>query len=684
MINEQLNITELAGQPYVEKQVAFINAYTGIGPSQFELLDPTSARKVFFGLHKQLDLAASLHGPQTKGALYGAIHNYFEAPQGDLEQLAQHVNSLVVFGDVRPLEGSGVEYLHERSAHFWHILGWEQLQQVCGIESNTKLAAGSIAEIERNSGNLVRTLDLLAERWGEHHVGPHLIYPIEQQLVSKENKLGYSYVKLKSPYSNTLAVVSSANEVIPTEHDKQMFAEQANMLRRLLDRYPMELAYAIYDYYAFSQGLDVQNLNVTLVQEYTLNGEKRVKGIMNGQTTILLGGREIEGFTQEVIVASNGNSVVGAPTSSDFVMFDVPVTDDHIITIVSGRPAQALAESPQDTQQLSVKPKKGQLREQIIKYAKSKDSHRKGVPAAKQDKPIISLLMSEGVQEYHPVEITPEMLDEASEQISQFATQHGVQFINLEAGHIHADTTPTGRQKKGMRIGAHIAHGLEEQGMQVRKTTMIDEDHVPNALDHKAYVDLMQEQGLQVDEVLYESSPAIREIAVAAISSLQQQYPEQIYMEGTTMMFNIPGTALQVELIKDVTRPIVELGCVIFDVGLTLVKIYPKLAETYMPEGSAQVHQQMLEIYKQYSGQAERFAAVKAAFPEKSRTYEDIMQAQPLPDIEDKHAGIVNVLEGFYAAQQVKLQGMLRALNIPIHLIDVTFSDRGLHISLPQ
>lgn len=194
----------------------------------------------------------------------------------------------------------------------------------------------------------------------------------------------------------------------------------------------------------------------------------------------------------------------------------------------------------------------------------------------------------------------------------------------------------------------------------------------------------MAKNGFNVDEILYESSPAVREIAVSAIVTIQRNYPDQLHIEGNALVFDIPNSYLRVELIKDITTPIVELGCVIFDLGLTIAKIYPELAEAYMPGGINKLHQIMYEIYSKITNMKERYDVIKATFPEKSKTFAEVLQAAPLPEIADKHGAIINVLEGFYTAQQVKLEAMLRILNIPIKLIDVTFSDQGLNLSLPQ
>lgn len=235
-----------------------------------------------------------------------------------------------------------------------------------------------------------------------------------------------------------------------------------------------------------------------------------------------------------------------------------------------------------------------------------------------------------------------------------------------------------------MFIGGILERNLASQDIHIVRSTMIDEDHVPNVLDHDKYVNLMKQQGFNLDEVIYESSSVIREISVLAASSLIARYPEHFKYEGNALVFNIPNTNLQIEIIKDVTEEPFELGCVIFDVGLTLYKIYPELGMAYRGSSGKSVHDEMKRIYSQENDMRERLRLVKEAFPPQTVVSQEIFSSEGLPNLPERKAAIINVLEGFYTPQQQKLESLLKALDIPIALIDVTFSSQGLQVHLPQ
>ena len=662
-------------------------AYTGIEPSQLRKLSDRQAGKVFSSLTKQIDVAVSLHGADAKRRLHETLAGFLTPRVGSLtlEEVTQRINSLLVFGDVRPLEDTGVAFLHERTAHFWRILGWEELALVRPSDGAYKLAHGSIREVERTAGNLIRTLDLLAERWVEHRVGPYLVYPTNGQKITEKRRRGFGELRLVEAHSNAAVVATSAEELVPTAEHERFLGEQLGVLRRLLARYPLELTYAIYDYYAAMRGLGSRSLCLALLQEYERDGCPRVKGIVNGPCVVLRWDDGVRGdrCPVEAVAASGRATHVGSLTTSEFEAFDVPVSEQQAVTVIYGRPALALIDSPGDLDELVARAGRGGFRERVVSYAKAKDAFRRGIPSAKQDKPIVTLRLR-GVEEYRPVAITPRLLDETAARVLDFVCARGIDVVALEAAHIHADTTPTGRQRTGMRVGADLARRLEEAGIGVRRTTMIDEDHVPNALDHAGYVRLMRSRGFEVDEVLYESSPAVREIAVAAVGSLRRSHRDRIRHEGDTVIFDIPGSDLRAELVRDTTAPVVELGCVIFDVGLTLAKVYPELAGLYSADGTASIHARMLDLYRRCQDVDERQRRVKATFPERTRTYEDVLRANPLPPIGTRRAAVVNVLEGFYSAQQVKVAAMLRTLGISIALVDVAFSDQGIRVHLPR
>lgn len=661
--------------PLNPKQVAFIGAYTGIEPSQLDQMTSQQKDKVFLSLSKQLDLCVSLHGLNAKKAYKSSLDDYFNSQDSTIDNLTQKVNGLLVFGEVVDLEGTGVAHLHERLAHFWRILGWEELEAISmnGTYKNQS-GLGSVEAIVDECGNLVRTLDLLAEAWSEFGIGPKLLYPSSQSKpkIAREGKNGYMSAKLQTDYTQTLAVLTGRNSDFPTEETKQDYKEKELLLERLLEKYPVEFAYAIFEYYAFCRGFDKNAYNVAIVQEYVNGGQRHVKGLMNGKCAVICGKIEDQNIvSQKIIGLSNANTVTGAPNKTQFEMFDVAVDDNSVLSLVHGGVASVVADYPDILQTFQTPV--SELRKKIAQFSKA-------IGLSKLEKPILTLPLGK-TAEYKPKVITEATLEEEAARIREFCHNAGIGFINIEAGHIHADHSPTRRQQAGIGIGAFLSKALD--GIEVKQCTMVDEDHVPNTIDYRQYLLLMGSLGFPVDEVVLESSPVVREIAVSAISALFAKYPDYLYNRGNALIFNIPGTSLEVELIKDVNVAPFELGCVIFDVGLTLYKTHPELAHLYSLDDGSFLHREMLSIYNQYQNPDQRLAAVKAAVPIKTDSFDQIKDTQELPEVNGKRA-IINVLEGFYSPQQDKLKGVMQALGLPIIVIDVCFSQDGLQVVLPD
>lgn len=666
---------EIAAGPLNQRAGTFLATFTGIEGSQIANMSELQQKKVFLGLYKQLDLAVSLHGEDAKGALQASVGAYFTSENADIFALTQQANSLLVFGDVRNLEGTGVEHLHGRLSHFWRILGWEELRQIGSSPESMKCPVGSIEPVLRASGNLIRTLDLLVERWDEFGVGPKLVFPSETPKISRESNNGFHVARMQGQHANTIVSLTGRNEVFPTEESGSDYKEKGLLLENLLKKYPAEFAYLIFDYYVFAQGLDAKGYNVAVVQEYVVDGKRFVKVIHNGKSVLLHGKQADEKVSYEVASVSNNDVVTGSPSRSKYTISEVQVGDNDVVVMTHGAVSSAIVSYPDIVQtfneSLYADPKK-----KIAQFTSA-------IGKSKFQKPVAVLKAGKAL-EYQKVEITIEDVEKAGDAIAAFLRANDIQSVVVEAAHIHADTTPTKRQKKGMSIGAQLSDRLGEHAIGVTRTTMIDEDHVPNTMDHQEYVALMHDGGYSIDEVLYEASPVVREIAVAAIASIAQKYPQHLHREGDTLLFDIPGTSLQVELIKDATKSPFELGCVIFDLGLTLYKAYPELANLYGQGEGVWVHKQMFDIYNQYGEMQERLKQVASAFPPKTETMDELQAVEGLPAIPGKKQAIVNVLEGFYSAQQVKLQAMLEALGIPIGVIGVSFSEKGLHLELPE
>lgn len=646
-----------------------LHVYTGIEPSQLENLSDDQRGRIFTGLTKQFELVGFIHGDETKSQIDKKIKTFLSGETTDINTFTASMNSLLVFGNVRDLNGTGVEFLHERLSHFWRILGWEELQKISSCDVPTKTRVDNLNEVFTYCGNLIRTLDLLAEQWEDKNIGPRLIFPRDSQRLTLEESDGYAFSKLQTDYTNTIVFVASRNNKDTNESRKEEFSERNRLLNRLLNKYPIEFAYAIFDYYAFTQNWSEKAYNTSIIQEYVHEGTTKIKGIINGKTVVLRGQVDHPSLkvNQELLNHSNKNSVNGSD-SSNFVLFESEISKGDIVTLIQGKTASAILKYPEIVTTFSTNFKNS--RNKIVSFASA-------ISDSKTKQPVVSF-QSSTIKEYSQARISSEAMTEVGKSVKEYAISNGLKFIHVEAGHIHADTMPTERQKVGMRIGSALVNNLQDiPEINLYKSTMIDEDHVPNVLDHTQYVSLMKSLDYKIDEVIYESSPVVREISVLAIKSLLEKFPTNIYQEGEALIFNIPNTQLQVELIKNVNVSPFELGCVIFDIGLTLYKIYPELGEMVYGNGR-NIHDSMQGIYSEFSNLGKRQAQVREKYPYLTNNIAEIANRSTLPILTDKNSAIINVLEGFYTPQQTKLVGILKALSIPISLVNVTFSHEGM------
>lgn len=660
-----------------EKQAQFIAAYTGIKGSQLAILNEPQRAKVFLGLVKQLELASSLHSQlgennlTAKENLRGVLMEYFAGSSGDIGLLPNKINSLLAFGEIKDLSGTGIEDIHNQLSHFWRILGWEELA-LTNSQFEIKHTPGTIEEVENSCGNLIRTLEMLKEYWSEHNIGPHMVIPRGQPKAKRENAVGYAVVR-QIDYPNATAIITNRNGDKPTADKQADYQEKALLMEKLMAKYPAEFAFVIFDYYCFVKGMEINAYNMAVLQEYVVGGQTRVKGLLSGKFSVAHGIKGQNGLFQYTHLAkSDSEVVVGSPTTTQIVAFDAAMAKGDSLLVTHGPVAYAINHFPPQL-------KAFEGSRNIILTVKQ---FAKAIGASKLDKPIINIAVGSAT-EMPVIEVNEDMLNGATHRVLTWLREHGINSLIIEAGHMHADRKPTKLQKTGIKTGAYLANVLAQKGIKITEQSMIDEDHVINTLSHSDYVTLIKSNGYNLKEIVYESSPVVREIAVAAMVNLMKAFPDHTYMEGDALLFNIPGTELQVELIKDITTSPFELGCVIFDVGLSLYKAYPELAKLYdeSQEGIT-VHQGMFNIYGQNSTPQQRLQNVRLAYPYKTNNWSELAANPGLPQFPQDHRAVCNVLEGFYEPQQRKLIGVLKALNIDIPVVSVTITDQGLKVGI--
>jgi len=657
---------EISNFNFSLKHALLIGAYTGIDQSQITTLLPQQKQKIYLGLVKQLELVSFLHQPKPdqplpKDVLKTTITHFTNTNQLSIDQLIAQVNSILLFGEVRDINGTPAESLHNELSHFWRILGWEELSE---ITEKSKHIPGTLDDIEANCGNLIRTMTLLKEYWEESKIGPKLVNPEKNIKTSIESTDGYAFVRqLNYPYAS--AIVTGRDKGYPKANGKQDYKEKAQLLEQLLSKFPAEFAFLVFEYYAFTKGWSTENYNIAVAQEYIdQHGNRKIKGYTVGRFAFLL--------TQDAgtsIISNSDNHVpVGSPDKTSVTSFDIDAEAGNVLSIVHGETARFITRFPDVCNVLTGN------KNQLINLTSA-------LTVAHEKKPIVTITLGKATKK-QVVEINEDGIDQSLSKVVKFLRTNKINVVSLEAGHIHADRKPTNLQKLGITIGAKLYSQLEQMGINVKKQPMIDEDHVINSLDYVSYLNLMYSLGYDAEELIFESSPVIREIAVATIVTLLSQQPESFSMNGNALIFNVPDTELQVEFIKDITEPVIELGCVIFDVGLSLYKAFPELEYLYSNVPGKNIHQEMLKIYNEKVSSAERSKSSKEKFPVKTKTYSELESHEGLPQLPSKNIAVCNVLEGFYAPQQEKLKAVLTSLGIDLNIIGISITDQGLKVSL--
>ena len=666
-VNMAADLGFLGGKPAL-----FLEAFTGIELSQLVEMDEAQREKVFLGLVKQLELASSLHANGAQAKLKQSLTSFFNSEAVDIGVLTAQVNSLLVYGEKKDITGLEAVGLHNELSHFWRILGWEELTN---LSVKSKHIPGTIEDVEESCGNLIRTLALLSEYWQESNDGPKLVVPKGETKAVLEATPVYAVVK-HGGFPNAVAVLSYRNDGFPPVGSNGDFKEKALLLERLLSKYPAEFAFLIFEYYSFVKGLDVNGYNLAVLQEYVIDGERGVKGLLNGRFAVLLAQNSETGVYHQSLVANSlSQTALGAAKTAPIAVFDQTTTDNDLVFITHGKLADAISKFEPILE--SLKGRKGQLLINLQKLSKA-------IGASSEKKPIIPVSLGKA-EEHQVVEINEDMIWGALGEVVSWIRGKGIKEVSIEAGHIHADRRPGKLQRDGIKVGACFAHQLKEIGLDVIEQPMVDEDHVLNTLNYVEYLNLMNSMGYKTQELIFESSPVIREIAIAAILTLGEKFPDNFSFQGNALIFNIPGTDLLVELVRDTTVEPFELGCVIFDVALSLYRVYPELGNLYSSQGGKEVHEDMLTAYTEISDPQAREAYAKAAFPYKTTRWDKVgLFSQGLPLLPAKKMAICNVLEGFYLPQQKKLMGILKSLGIDLNIVSVALTDQGLAVNIME
>jgi hypothetical protein len=251
-------------------------------------------------------------------------------------------------------------------------------------------------------------------------------------------------------------------------------------------------------------------------------------------------------------------------------------------------------------------------------------------------------------------------------------------LINIEAGHVHADRELSQLQKDGVAIAVGFLRKLGRQSKApVSTMAMVDEYHVVNNLNYHDYTATLDRLGFTGADVVLESSPLIKEIAVDILKKFMREASPasgfSIDIEQDNIYLRLKDTDRVVELIEGVSRNFV-VGCVLFDAAFSYFKRYENearrvYARIHELDDHYDIHKEMIAIYARIKDPGERKAIVAETIPLQKFTLEGVRQTlQDTKYLEAfshspmKDAVLLNVLESFYRPQQAKLNRVLGIL----------------------
>lgn len=133
---------------------------------------------------------------------------------------------------------------------------------------------------------------------------------------------------------------------------------------------------------------------------------------------------------------------------------------------------------------------------------------------------------------------------------------------------------------------------------------MVDDDHVVNAFDYGNFQNILEKQGYNLMEMIFESSPLVYEISLDILRYLAAEHPNMLKQIGDNLYLDTGGKII--ELIENLNGEF-KTGCVLFDAALCLYKLYPDLLTemykkhitTVMPDspfGLVDAHPLMFQI----------------------------------------------------------------------------------------
>ncbi len=631
-------------------QVMLLNKFKGLDEPVINQLS-SQVRDDFTKLTiKELMIFAE--SGQTGGA--SKLLTIFEGSSVTANDLVD-INALVEFGKLFTDLPNNLKIIakkgeiQDESNHFSRIMGLDQ------VLSNSFKLPVSKDEAKAMCKEFARFVWLLFERRNQNQKAQQYnlkIFPQETQgNIKFENS---DAIITRNKTENLVAIVSLINN--PSGTILEEFKEIVGVFERFIAANGLDIAVCLLDYFLFLIGSSLR-LKFIVCQEIKL-----------------------EDNASQVKIIGTGGVVFAVKQNADFSLKPIQkftLNDDVNSTVGKFNPSlvNQLTAKLSSTTKLFVVPLDSSVIklsvERFVEILNMKNLSNKIIPLQNlitffnntNDTGVFTQLKC-GSPSFSQKNIaTQETLDIPDQLLN-------TDQITIESAHIHADREIAETQLETVQLRNEFVTKLKVKGFAgiFIDVVLIDEYHVVNRLDYQKYISEIQKNGFAPSEIIPESSPVIRDIAIDILLTLKKQKPNQIFNKGTNIYMSLPNQKV-VELVEDLGGKNV-IGCVLFDVAFTLYKKAPSLFmdsfnQKYNLKTGTNIHQEMIDFYNQELN------------PIKRKSFSDQKQ-MPIPDltrglnpggyidlVQGKNNQVVNIHEIFYRPQQAKVNAILEALGLP-------------------
>lgn len=242
--------------------------------------------------------------------------------------------------------------------------------------------------------------------------------------------------------------------------------------------------------------------------------------------------------------------------------------------------------------------------------------------------------------------------------------------VVIESAHLHADRQPGKEQWDCILVTNKLHELLAKNGFigRVDKLVMVDDYHVINRLNYKTFGQALREKGLNFSNIVLESSPLIRMLAIDILRYLAVNHRDtthyQITERGDNLYLEIPNKGLSIELVAN-TESNPMIGCVLFDVAFTLYKsniefYNHKYGPLFGLRKNEDLHSMLIDFFNSNKNTEDRIKKVSEYYVD-IPSWEQLQKVKEAPEFIYK-SSIVNVLEDFYKPQQNKVNNFLKVL----------------------